>query len=296
MNRATLICLNFSLLLCGVYALDIPGTVTGNQLNVRTRPVRGAEVITQLAKGDKVQVVEFKNDWLGIKAPASTPGWVQKGAISNGVVKTISADVRSGPGPAFTAFAKIKKGAQVTIIQERGNWIHMKGHVVATLWVHGDYVELPPKYKRPKSAGHTRPDKKTEGGFRRNSKGEIVRVTPGIEGKIPKSTPIVPPKKMVIVELEGSAQSTEIQTFSTAKRISKIGTVVPLKKKKGRPWSYALAAQINNRFYPLLYISGSFKNVSKWAWRRVEITGDQQWVRGWSYPMVEVIDIKDATE
>ena len=47
------------------------GTVTGDKVNIRARADKNSEVVAQLAKGDSVEVLDHKADWLKITLPAS---------------------------------------------------------------------------------------------------------------------------------------------------------------------------------------------------------------------------------
>ena len=97
---------------------------------------------------------------------------------------------------------------------------------------------------------------------------------------------------MQIHKITSEATTAEIIPISTAKRVTRSGVIVKLEEKKGRPFTYALAAQINNRFYPFFYLSNSFKDIKKWELHRVVISGDRQWVRGYPRPVVEIRSIK----
>ena len=52
------------------------GTVTKDKVNVRARADKNAEVVAQLAKGDSVEVLDRKGDWLKITLPASAKCYV----------------------------------------------------------------------------------------------------------------------------------------------------------------------------------------------------------------------------
>ncbi len=279
--------------LCGLAlcAEPVPGTVIATRLNVRTKPMAGGEVICRLKKGEKVSILEFKNDWLAIVPPASARGWIKKDAVKEGVV-TQNAKVHAGPGTVFTSFAEVTQGTKVSVNMSKGSWIQIKGSLGGRLWVHGDYIDVPQKHRPGKPVAAVQQPRDENAG---RPPSETVNPKPELATKKPGSLPIKLPQNVVFHQLEGGSDSAEIVPVSTAKRIVKTGVLIKLPRQQG-PWTHALAAQINNRFYPLFYVNNSYEGLENWTWHRVRITGDQQWVRGWPRPMVEVREIEDSKD
>ena len=105
------------------------------------------------------------------------------------------------------------------------------------------------------------------------------------------------PEDCEVYRLEGEPETGEINTFGAAKSITRDGVIIELDPGKKRPWRHALTARINNIFYPLFYLDSGFKDLEQWQWRRVRLTGDQYWVKGWPRPLLiikKLEEIKDA--
>ncbi len=282
-----------------VSGAEITGKVAANRLYVRAAPGRNFEVVARLRQGDKVSVVRFKWPWLGISPPKNARAWIRVDALNNGTVSAGNATVHAGPGTAFSVFATLKSGDKVTVRKvRRGTWAQIEPPAGAVVWVHGNYVELPAKYRRKESA---RPEKaappKTGKKWQPDAHPELVKIDKPLRGTLPASLPVKAAKDCEVYKLEGEPETGEIKTFGAAKNIARSGVVIELEPGKNRPWRHALAARINNIFYPLLYLDPSFKGLEQWKWRRVRVTGTQYWVKGWSRPLMlikKLEEIKDA--
>src|ERR1044071_3178620 len=60
------------------------GTVTGDRVNIRARADKNAEGVAQLAKGDSVEALDHKGDWLKIALPASAKCYVASKFLADG--------------------------------------------------------------------------------------------------------------------------------------------------------------------------------------------------------------------
>ena len=52
------------------------GVVTGDSVRIRAKPGLKCTVLSKADKGDRVNVVDSKGDWIAIEAPDSCTGWV----------------------------------------------------------------------------------------------------------------------------------------------------------------------------------------------------------------------------
>lgn len=277
----------FMMVIVSTYGADKVGIVQGSRLNVRTKPMASSEVVCQLLKGEKAVIQKLEGNWVAIDVPEKCQGWIPTSTIQN---TTLSAATKAYVGPAtvFTMIGSLNKGDTVTAIRTKGSWTLVRAPFRGQLWVHADYITLPAGMKRPvvaDSDGGKVPSKTGTGS------GEVVKVNPkNPEGDVP-SKPIKAPKDMVVHEMTNEVLTSEITPISTAKRVTKTGVVVRLEEKQGRAFSHALAAQINNRFYPLFYLRKGNADLEKWELHRVTISGDRQWVKGYPRPVVDVRSI-----
>ena len=121
------------------------GTVQAEKLRMRSRPGTKYEVVGQLKKGDAVKVVEEKEGWLKIVAPASTEAWISSKFVENGTITGDRINVRAGPSVAYNNFGKLNKGDKVEVVEIKNKvWAKIKGSSKLHVWVSSTYVKLEP--------------------------------------------------------------------------------------------------------------------------------------------------------
>lgn len=123
------------------------GTVTASNLNIRSEATTDSEPVGSLKKGDRVEILEKKNNWGRIKqgwisldhvkldgtntgnnGGNDTPAKPNEGngstkVISRGIVyNTDNLNVRSGPSVDNERVGGLKGGDRVEIYEKSGNW------------------------------------------------------------------------------------------------------------------------------------------------------------------------------
>lgn len=58
--------------------LESSGTISANRVNVRAKPDIKSNILTQLNKGDIVNILSKKDDWLKIKPTSACAGWISE--------------------------------------------------------------------------------------------------------------------------------------------------------------------------------------------------------------------------
>lgn len=127
-----------------------------DRVNVRSRPGYSGEVVTQLKKGQAVEVLETLTlrkpaageppAWSKIALPTETPVWVSADHIDPTTHK-VSADilnVRAGPSYEFGSLARLKRGAEVQPLgAAKDGWLRIAAPAgafgyVPSVWLNGD--------------------------------------------------------------------------------------------------------------------------------------------------------------
>jgi len=98
------------------------GTVTKDKVNVRARGDKNAELVAQLTKDERVEVLDTKGDWLKITLPASAKCYVATKFIKDGVTTGDAINIRCGPGTNFKDIGKLAKGERVEVVEAKGEW------------------------------------------------------------------------------------------------------------------------------------------------------------------------------
>jgi hypothetical protein len=125
--------------------------VTEGRINVRGQPSLIGEVVTQLQKGDKVQVLErIKNEkpkpgdpdtWAKIKLPENTPVWVFSPFVKDGVVSASKLNLRAGPGENYSVVGRLEKGAAVKSIRTIEEWMEIEAPTDAFAFVDASLIK-----------------------------------------------------------------------------------------------------------------------------------------------------------
>src|SRR5271155_504650 len=109
------------------------GTVKGQHSNVRSRPSLNSEVISQLHKGESVDVLERKTvtereksmDWLRIALPSTAKCFVSAKHLTDGSVNVENLNVHCGPGSNYREIGKLSKGTKVEVVVKKGEWVQI---------------------------------------------------------------------------------------------------------------------------------------------------------------------------
>jgi len=114
-----------------------PATVNATHVNVRGRSTILSETLSQLNKGDTVMVIEqvqnkwAKGDdmkqWAHITYPSNAPVWIFSAFVdANKVVTKPKLNLRGGPGENYSVVGQLTKGATVTEISTKGEWMQIQ--------------------------------------------------------------------------------------------------------------------------------------------------------------------------
>ena len=128
-----------------------PANVNVNDLTVRGQAGLKGEVVTHLHKGDTVTVIEQINlahhaadepsQWAKIAYPSSVHVWVNSRFVdASGVVKSKKLNLRAGPGENYSVVGLLEKGASVTPITTKGDWMQIQPPADAYAFVAARYL------------------------------------------------------------------------------------------------------------------------------------------------------------
>ena len=113
-------------------------SVKGNILNMRSGPGTHTEVLWELKKGYPLQVLKRQVRWLQIKDFEGDTGWVARSLTGNAphhVVKSPTANVRSGPGTQYRIVGKAEYGELMRTLENRGRWVRVEREGTKSGWV-----------------------------------------------------------------------------------------------------------------------------------------------------------------
>jgi len=138
-----------------------PAEVGVSTVNVRGQASFNGEVISHLAKGDTVTVLEQINlhkhkpsepaQWAKIAFPTNAFAWVDSRYIDADAktVKPKKLNLRAGPGENYSVVGLITHGTPVSEVSNKGNWMEIEPPTnayafVAAMFLKQETVVLPP--------------------------------------------------------------------------------------------------------------------------------------------------------
>jgi N-acetylmuramoyl-L-alanine amidase len=120
-------------------------SIARDEVNVRAKPSKKAEVLYQASRGYPVLVKKRQKDWLYVEDWNGKKGWVYAklvSPISTTVIKVEEANVRKGPSQKNASIAKAKQGEIYKVLAERHDWVrigyYLENEPVG--WIHEDLV------------------------------------------------------------------------------------------------------------------------------------------------------------
>jgi uncharacterized protein YgiM (DUF1202 family) len=133
-----------------------PAVVDANHVNVRGQARLNSEVVTRLARNQKVTVMEeiTRNNsgpdepsaWAKIVLPADVHVWVNTGFIdpSSKAVKPKKLNVRGGPGENYSVLGRMEMGEVVTQVSAKGDWLEIEAPTNTYAFVAAQYLKQEP--------------------------------------------------------------------------------------------------------------------------------------------------------
>jgi len=230
------------------------GTVLKNNVNVRSRGNKDAEVIAQLKKGDTVDIKERKGEWLRIAAPAHTKCYISSKFIKDGIATGDAINIRCGPGTNYKDIGKFAKGDKLEALEAKGEWTLIKPTANCTGWVAAELIEIATPTPAPAPIQTS-------------------------EAPLPPPTPILTAQPIQMVD-----QGADMQVQYVVK-----DGILAVVKEANAPGPYALLTDdVMGRQYIMAYLESSQTNLSRYDGKHVRIMGNQRWKRGERYPIIAI--------
>ena len=238
------------------------GTVTKDKVNVRARGNKTAEIIVQLNKGDSVEIVEHKGDWLRITLPATAKCYVSAKFVKDGVATSDAVNIRCGPGTNYKEVGKLAKGEKVDVVKTEGEWVEIKPTLHCTGWVAAELVEVAAPAAAPAPPAPI-------------SSTEIV--TPPVSLPPAVSAPLAPAKP--------AGEDAEVHV----RYVVKDGVLRAVKDAANAPGSFELMTEeVGYRQYRIAYLETTEKNLARYEGKLVRVFGNERWRRSDRYPVIAV--------
>jgi uncharacterized protein YraI len=226
-----------------------------------------SEVITQLRKGDAVDVLEHKTvaeheksmEWLRISLPETAKCYVSAKHVADGAADVDNLNVRCGPGSSYRDVGKLAKGTKVEIVAKKGDWAQIRPTADCSGWIAAELVDVqvaPAPIAAPEPAPTA-------------NSGEIV--TPPVAAPSGPSVSVVNTDPDVLV--------------TYAVKDGYVGSVT----ESNAPAAFELRTPEADRLsFRVAYLEAPGLDLKKYDSKHVRLVGTQRWHKGDRYPVISV--------
>jgi SH3-like domain-containing protein len=231
------------------------GTVTKDKVNIRARADKNAEIITQVNKGDAVEVLDRKGDWLHIALPATAKCYVSSKLVKDGQATADTVNIRCGPGTNFKDIGKLAKGEKVEVVDIKGEWTQIKPTSHCAGWIAAEFVEIaaPTPLSAPMQTG------------------EIVTPPASLP---PVETPpsVVPPPPV------------EVMT----RYVVKDGYLAAATDPKAPAQYVLMTPTVSGLSHIIAYLDAPQMKLTRYEGKHIRVLGNERWKRDERYPVITV--------
>lgn len=268
----------------------VPGTATVLTPNLNLRGQAGVkgEVVGHLKKGDSVTVISQINldkhaadepaQWAKIALPSGTKVWVNSRFV-DATTKTVTAkklNLRGGPGENYSVLGSLEKGATVSELSTKGNWIEIEAPGTAVAYVAAMYLEQ--TAPAPAVVEPTPP-------------APVVQTAPATPTTVAETTPVIAPPAPV--EATTPAPATEAAPVLPPPNLAEVDTNPPPPRVVTHegyvrpsvsviaPTYYELYDPTSGNAVNYLYSSTTNLDLSRYNGAQIMVTGEESLAERW---------------
>ncbi len=258
-------------------------SVIASNVNVRGQAKLKSEVITQVQKGQIVNVLEevtLKNSgpsepsaWAKIVLPANVHVWVNSSFInsSNKTVIPKRLKLRGGPGENYSMLGIIKQGDEVKEVGSKGDWLEIEAPAEACGFVAAQYLKQPAEAP-PTVAVVT----------------ENPPVTPA-----PAEPPATPPTEAAVTPPPTPPETNSVPEESLPPRIVDREGVVRGTFSIQAPTKFELVSPDTGKAINYLYTTSPSLDLRRYKGMRIIVTGEEGLDERWrNTPVITIQKIQ----
>ncbi|MFA5362538.1 MAG: SH3 domain-containing protein [Candidatus Omnitrophota bacterium] len=268
------------------------GEITENNINIRSDSTSGAESLSKVNKGQRIEIVSQSYDWYKIRLPLQVACFVKKEFVDisepgNGAVTGENVNIRFFPSESSIIAGRADENEPVTILGETDGWYKINPVRNSFGWVHKNFIRKAAVQEMPRA----------------ESAISIVSRIPAGSASVLPATTVKPSEQRT--EMQVSVVIPEIPKLAAipAKRAPEapvpavpetegIVTLTGLVKTYGnvinRPATHKLITK-NKHVYLLKYNPASLNEM---VFHTVRITGRQVSLPKTKFPVIEVEKIE----
>jgi uncharacterized protein YgiM (DUF1202 family) len=254
------------------------GVVQGNRCNVRVLPDPISEVVIQLNKGERVEILERKTvtdagkarDWLRITLPPGAKCYVNARFVKDGVMTGEGVYVRSGPGTNFRTVGQLAKGDRVEVVSQAGEWVRIQPTPKCSGWIAAELVSVEAAAAVPPLPPAPPP--------------QVTEVLPPEPVMVPL-TPPASPAPSPAPTIRAVETDPEEYIYYTVK----VGVLQAVRDPATAPGSYQLMTpEVERRQHRIAYLETTELNLDRYDGKNVRVFGNLRWRKGERWPLIVV--------
>ena len=113
-------------------------SVSAKQVNVRSGPGSGYDVVWQAAKYYPLRILDSSGSWIMVSDHENEEGWINRSllaAVPAVVVVSEKANVREGPGTDYDVSWVVDKECSLRVLESSGGWYKVTDGRDLTGWI-----------------------------------------------------------------------------------------------------------------------------------------------------------------
>ncbi|WP_284335657.1 SH3 domain-containing protein [Comamonas sp. NoAH] len=113
-------------------------SISGNKVNIRASASTKSDITWELTDGYPMQVMQKRGNWLKVKDFEGELGWVYRpltGKKAHHIVKSETANMRSGPGTQNRKVGRLQKYDLVQTLEKKNGWVKGRASDGKTGWI-----------------------------------------------------------------------------------------------------------------------------------------------------------------
>jgi hypothetical protein len=243
--------------------------VTGDRVNIRTRPTTDSESLEPAMRGEELVYLDATNGWVAVQPPDYIDCWVAAQFIEGGVVIPKKLNVRAGPSLNYSVVTILQQGDAVESRGEFNEWLKIAPPGGSRVWISEQFVEViePPKPE--------------------------PEVVPEVEPE-PEVVPEAEPEPAVVEPQKEQEEELPplVLTVDPTKPQGKF-TEMPGVLRRANPGLYKLVLIAGDIEEPICLVRGKERQLEKLLNRSLLIKGKLYWAKGVDLPVInaEVIHL-----
>ena len=228
------------------------GIVNADKINIRSDSTVSSQIICNLNKGKRVEVVKELYDWYKIKLPKNAPSFIRSdmiSAINDKTARVIKdkVNIRLKPNESSPVLGRVDKNEIINILKTRDGWYGIEPVINSFGWINKKFVD-----------------------------------------KLPSKEIFTETKTATVDNIDEAKTDKILDKIADQENIAVEGIIMPYGKFFKRQATHKLTSQDGKLFL----LKGNKKSLNTFNYRKVKIVGKLTNLAKQKYPIIEISSIE----